>query len=164
MGGGLTVGNVTPAGVDFEGFYRAEHARAVRRVALIVGSVPAAEDIAHDALLQVYRRWSHLDAPGAYLRTVCLHAALRWLRHQRRESTQALLPDSVAAAPAAFVELAGQLQGLTPRQRAAIVLRYYDGLTEVQIAEALGCQPGSVGPLLSRARSHLRREWSDERS
>lgn len=160
LGGRFVVGDVEPAEVEFEGFYQAELARVVRRIALIVGSVPAAEDIAHDALLQVYRRWDRLDAPGAYLRTVTLNAAFRWLRLQRRETAHADLPDRAAVPATDFVELASQLGRLTPRQRAVIVLRYYDGLSEVQIAEALGCRPGSVGPLLSRARNHLRTEWS----
>lgn len=150
-----------PVAVEFEAFYGAELTGSVRRIALIVGSVPAAEDIVHDALVQVYRRWDHLDSPGAYLRTATLNGAFRWLGRQHREPAYADPPEAPAHVPSAFVEMVDQLAGLTPRQRAAVVLRYYVGLKEDEIAEVLSCRPGSVGPLLSRARAHLRREWAD---
>lgn len=151
-----------PTPASFDDFYRSELSRAVRRVALVVGSVPAAEDIVQDALIQIYRRWDQLEVPAAYLRTSTLHGALRWLSHQQREPAQAQLPDRASDGPPSFLELFDQLSDLSVRERAAVVFRYYDRMTEQEIADVLECRPGTVGPLLSRAREHLRKEWSGD--
>lgn len=144
-------------GGDFNGFYRARVERTVRQVALMTGSVHGAEDVTHDAMLEVFRRWDTLTNPGAYLYRVAANGAMAWSRRSRRAHSE-VLDRGVEAPSTAFVEVAELLGRLTARQRAAIVLRYYEDLTEAQIADALGCRPGTVGPLLARARATLRKE------
>ena len=160
VGSELVVPKEQHSADSFDAFYRAEHVRTVRRIALIVGSVAAAEDIVHDAMTEVFHRWSHVREPAAYLRRSTMHGAFRWLRRREREPAHGSVPDRPAVAEARVTDLDGVLGGLPDRQRAAVVLRYYDGLTEGQIAAELGCRPGSVGPMLTRARSTLRKEWT----
>ncbi len=144
----------------FDAFYRSELVRAVRRVALMVGSVPVAEDIVHDKMIELYSRWGSIERPGAYLRRSCVNAAARRSKLNWRNDQLADLPDREADHEATVHEFVDLLAPLTIRQRAVIVLRYYDGLTEAEIAETLRCRPGSVGPLLSRARTTLKKEWT----
>jgi RNA polymerase sigma factor (sigma-70 family) len=144
----------------FDAFYRKELRRSVRRIALIAGSVPAAEDIVHEAMAQVYRRWASVDDPAAYLHRSAVNGAFRWLRSTRRESPAPEQGAGGGSSSSEYFDLVDLLASLTARQRAAVVLRYYDGLTEREIARILGCRPGSVGPMLSRAHEVLRREFS----
>ena len=82
----------------------------------------------------------------------------------RRRRRERLLPDlpemAAAAAPDAFENepLWQALRALPQRQRAVIVLRYYEGLSEAEIADALGCRPGTVKSLAKRALDHLAKE------
>jgi RNA polymerase sigma-70 factor (ECF subfamily) len=85
---------------------------------------------------------------------------LAWLRRHHREVVTGEIPE-VRCEPAPFVDLRHALMRLSPKQRAVVVLHYYEGLGETEIAGVLGCRPGSIGPLLTRARRRLRREWSD---
>lgn len=144
----------------FDDFYRSEHARSARRMALITGSTAAAEDVVHEAMIEVYRRWSVLDRPGAYLHRCCVNGALRWLSQSGREAVDRSEDAAASGADQPLVEVLAQLDVLTPRQRTAIVLRYFEDLTEREIADAMRCRPGSVGPLLTRAKATLRKEWT----
>lgn len=140
----------------FAAFYHERLERTVRQVALMIGSVPAAEDITHDAMAEVLARWARLDNPAGYLYRCATNGGFKAMRKRGRDR------DHVAAHPVVvpeleFVEVADLLDRLPPKQRVAIVLRYYEDLTEAQIAEVMGCRPGSVGPLLTRAHAKLRK-------
>ena len=146
-----------PPPSTFAAFYTERHVATVRQVALMVGSVAVAEDIAHDAFVQLYHRWDIVENHGGYLYRCVSNAALRHLKLGQRQSAE--LVDRAAPTPAIeFVEVAEALGRLTDQQRIAVVLKYYGDLTEEQIAEAMGSRPGSVGPLLTRARAALREE------
>jgi RNA polymerase sigma factor (sigma-70 family) len=141
----------------FDRFYRRELAGQVRRAALIVGSDELANDVVHDAMLEVFRRWSELASPGAYLNRAVLngcHEAARKAAVHRRA-----LPRLLDRAPQSPGDgaLDDVLRALPFRQRAAVVLRYYDGLTTAEIAGALSCAPGSVGPWIDRALKKMRK-------
>lgn len=145
----------------FPAFYDARLERTVRQVALMVGSVAVAEDIAHDAMVQVFERWDRIDDPGAYLYRCASNGALRWLGQRSRRRAlddDAGSPRLTVVPDIEFVEMAEALARLSDRQRVAVVLRYYEDLSEAQIAAALDCRVGSVGPLLTRARAALREE------
>ncbi len=140
---------------SFAEFYEERHALTVRQVALMVGSVAAAEDIAHDAFVQLYHRWDIIENHGGYLYRCVSNAAMRHLRLGQRQGAE--LVDRAAPAPSIeFVEVAEALAALTDQQRVAVVLKYYGDLTDEQIADATGSRPGSIGPLLTRARAALR--------
>ena len=108
----------------------------------------------HDAFLAVHRRWGSIDTPGGYLRTTVVNVCRS---HQRRQSVRQRLPlRAVATATDAPDELTDAIRQLPERQRAAIVLRYYADLPEIEIAALLGCRVPAVKSLLHRALGSLR--------
>jgi RNA polymerase sigma factor (sigma-70 family) len=144
---------------SFADFYRAELAGQVRRAALLLGSEDEGNDIVHDAMIGVCRRWGELDNPGGYLNRAvlngCRDAGRRAATHRR------LLPRLVdhAPTPPADSDLVELLAALPFNQRASIVLRFYCGMSTAEIADELGCAPGSVGAWISRALEQLRRSY-----
>jgi len=103
-----------------------------------------------------------MAAPEAYLRRMVLNEVLNDRRRARRrhEVTSAVPPDlatpGIAEPEFGRDELWRAVSTLTPRQRAVLVLRYYEDLSEQQIAEALGCRPGTVKSQASAALATLR--------
>ncbi|MGB8860043.1 MAG: sigma factor, partial [Ilumatobacteraceae bacterium] len=83
---------------SFTDFYRAELDGQVRRAALLTGSIEQANDVAHDAFTEVFRRWDHLDQPGAYLNRVVLNRCrdLARTRSRRGRLTSRLIADDVS--------------------------------------------------------------------
>jgi RNA polymerase sigma factor (sigma-70 family) len=144
-------------GIAFGDFYRLELDAQVRRAVLLLGSNDIANDVVHDAFIAVYRRWNTLDEPGPYLHMTVLNGC-RGV-HRQRSRQRRFLPRFVDhAAPATVDEHLDDLLAALPfNQRAAVVLRFYGGLTTEEIARALGCAPGSVGPWINRALATLRK-------
>jgi RNA polymerase sigma factor (sigma-70 family) len=143
--------------VAFGDFYRIELDAQVRRAVLLLGSNDSANDVVHDAFIAVYRRWDSLDEPGPYLHMAVLNGC-RGI-HRQRSRQRRFLPRFVdRAAPASEDEhLDGLLAALPFNQRAAVVLRFYGGLTTEEIARELGCAAGSVGPWINRALGKMRK-------
>ena len=141
----------------FGDFYRRELDGQVRRAALLLGSDEMANDVVQDAFVAVYRRWNSLDDPGPYLNVAVLNGC-RGV-HRRRSRHERLMPRLLDRGPAPSVgeRLDDILADLPFNQRAAVVLRYYGGLTTDEIADALECAPGSVGPWIDRALAKLRK-------
>jgi RNA polymerase sigma-70 factor (sigma-E family) len=152
---------VDPGASDREEFTRWARARQphLLRVALLLsGDQARAEDLVQDALTQVALRWRRLrgSSPDAYARTVIYHGNVSWWRRRRRE---VLTADPVdLAAPGDPVErrlvVRRALAALTPKQRAVVVLRYFEDLSERDAAEVLGV---SVGTVKSQTHLALRR-------
>lgn len=142
----------------FERFYREAYADAVRLALLITGSRETAEEIAQDAFVSVHQRWSSIDRPAAYLRTTvvnaCRSAGRRQGRWERRRHLVATDDRHEDRQP----DLADVLLTLPLRQRAALVLRFWNGLSEAEIAEALDVRPGTVKSLVHRGLAALRQE------
>lgn len=142
---------------DFGGFYRSELDGQVRRAVLLLGSNDLANDVVHDAFIEVYRRWDTLAEPGPYLHVAVLNRC-RGI-HRQRSRQRRLLPrltDRDSSAPVGE-HLDDLLAELPFNQRAAVVLRFYVGLTTDEIAGVLGCAPGSVGPWINRALAKMRK-------
>lgn len=141
----------------FGDFYRLELDAQVRRAVLLLGSNDIANDVVHDAFIAVYCRWDTLDQPGPYLHTAVLNGC-RGI-HRQRSRQRRLLPRFVDRATPASVDehLDDLLAGLPFNQRAAVVLRFYGGLTTEEIARELGCAAGSVGPWINRALASMRK-------
>ena len=150
-------------GTDEETFRRwaAERQLALLRTAvLLVGDRHRAEDLVQEALTKVALRWRRLHDgnPEAYARQVIVRDNISWWRKHRHE----LVADPVAGADVADhaaatdrrLLLDAALGVLTPRQRAVVVLRYYDDLTERATADVLGV---SVGTVKSQTHLALRR-------
>lgn len=143
---------------SFADFYRFELDGQVRRAGLMLGSNAAANDVVHDAFLQVFRRWASIDQPGPYLNRAVLNGCREVGRRRSRDAR--LLPRLVDRNrdDPPQESLGDALATLSFNQRAAIVLRYYVGLSIDEIADALNCPPGTVGPWISRGLKRLRQE------
>ena len=142
---------------SFEEFYEREFATQVRRAFLLTRSNETANDVVHDAMLGVYKRWHTVENPGGYLnRSVingCRDAA-------RRSRTRRTLMSRIRPAADEFNQgeiLDDVLASLPFNHRAAVVLRFYGGWTAEEIADALDCSPNSIGPWISRALTTMKR-------
>lgn len=142
---------------SFDELYEDEYVGLVQLAHLLTGSNEAGEDIVQEAFAVALRCWDTLDNPGGYIRTSVMNAA-RSLH--RRRGVERRLGHRVAQRPdvdpASQGELWDALLALPFRQRAALVLRFYEDRTTEEIAEALGCRPGTARSLLSRGVAALR--------
>ncbi|BEP13963.1 SigE family RNA polymerase sigma factor [Acidothermaceae bacterium B102] len=144
----------------------ASRSRALTRTAwLLTGDWFAAEDLVQTSLAKTWPRWERLvqdGAPELYVRRVMINTyATWWRRRWRHEVATQDLPDAVDRDDVyAQVDLrsvlSAALAGLPNRQRATIVLRFMDDLTEAQTAEVLGCSIGTVKSQTAKALTHLR--------
>lgn len=146
-----------PAG--FDELYRDERPAMLRLAYLITRSAAIAEEITHDAFLTVLERWHTLDAPGGYLRTTVVRAAVRSRRRHAREGeiAAALTPVPTPTGPA-LDEMWEALGALPPNQRAALALRFYEDWSHEQIAAALHCSVANARSLTHRGLVALRKD------
>ena len=153
--------------------YRERRLPLVRLAVLMVDDLPTAEDVVQDVFTRLYRRYgTGLDAvadPNAYLVSAVMNAARSALR--RRRIARAYLPPRPEPAPAAEEEAllgAGDrevfraLGRLTTRQRQVIVLRYWSGLSEQEIAGTLRISTGTVKSTAHRALTLLRAQLGEK--
>ena len=145
---------------DFTAFYRAEHEGQVRRAALMLGSGEAAHDVVHEAMASMYKRWSTIDKPGSYLNRAVLNGCRAVVRGRVADRRMQLRLRPVDDNPSPDDVLFDVLARLPFNQRAAVVMRYFAGMTEHEIADALDARPGSIGPWIHRALATMRRELS----
>lgn len=152
-----------PTTEDFADFYRREYEHAVRLAWLLTGSKAAAEDVVQNAMAEVYRARSRIDSPEAYLRRSVVNRGRSWRRDERRQRDRSTMLARQTGEPVLVgsdAELLDAVRRLPYRQRVVIVARYWGGWSEAEIARTLGCQPGTVKSLASRALDRLRREVS----
>ena len=142
---------------DFSEFVAARSGALLRTAYLLTGSHQDAEDLVQTALVKVVPMWAGLRDHEPYVRRVMVHESVsRWRRRRWRETSTERLPDLAAEDRDidSRLVLRRALAELAPRQRAVIVLRYFDDLTEAQTADALGI---AVGTVKSQARDALAR-------
>lgn len=145
-------------GADFDQFYRDQFDRIARLAFVIVGDQCLAEELAQEALSRVQPGFDRLRAPVAYTRTVLMNLVKKHRgREARRRAAEAASGSLDAVSPEA-AELLDVIDALPWRQKAVIVLRYFEDLSEADIAAALGCRPGTVKSLSARALDRLRKE------
>jgi RNA polymerase sigma-70 factor (sigma-E family) len=142
---------------DFSEFYRQSFPGAVRLAALLTQDARVGEDLAQEAFARVFPKWSRIENPSAYLRAAVVNACRSWQSRRVTERAKLPLVATSGSTELAFDVLADAVAALPYRQRAALVLRYYEGLSEAEIAAALGCRPGTVKSLTSRALDALRK-------
>ena len=145
----------------FTRFFDLEFPGQLRRAVFLLRDREAAEDVVHDAFSQVWRRWDTITEPGPYLGRCVLngcraHANARRRRFHARRTNPGLDPDGTA--DPVFIELHDVLMSLPFNQRCAVVLRFYAGMSNEEIADAMGCPIGSVGPWIQRAKQRLLEE------
>jgi RNA polymerase sigma factor (sigma-70 family) len=143
----------------FEGFYRMEYPGMVQLAWLLTHSPGASEDLTQDAFAAVYRRFDDLDRPVQYLRAALVYRCKSWHRDElfrrrrlerlREEQCEMSLPDP---------HLMRAVKKLPYRQQVVLFARYWADWPEAEIADVLGCRPGTVKSLASRALARLREE------
>ena len=147
---------------------------AVRLAYLLTGDRALAEDLVQDAFVKLAGRLVHLRDPGAfeaYLQRTVVNLSRSYFRRRKverayveRERGQ-IGARTAAASDASIGErdaLWRAMRGLSQRQRAAIVLRFYEDLPEQRVAELLRCRPGTVKSLVSRGLQTMRDEMRGE--
>ena len=142
----------------FEQFVVARRTALLRTAYLLTGSHPDAEDLVQATLVRCVPKWKKIaHRPEPYVRQVLARESVsRWRSRRWREQHVAVVPEQVAAATDVDERLALRraLMSLAPRQRAVIVFRYYEDLTEQQTADQLGI---AIGTVKSQARDGLAR-------
>lgn len=155
----------------FAEFVAARSTALHRAAYLMVGDVGLAQDLVQEALTKTYVAWPRLRDPRnaeAYTRKAITTTAITWFRRKgwTAERATGVLPetgvDGHADQAAVRVSLMDALAQLPPRQRAVIVLRFYEDLTEAQTAAALGCAVGTVKSQGSAGLGKLRALMGDE--
>lgn len=148
------------------------HAPAAERLAyLLTGDPELAEDLVQEAFVKVAGRFADIREPQAfeaYLRRTVVNLTHMHFRRRRLERAylerEARRPPATSELPdvATREDLKEALLALPERQRAAVVLRFYEDMSETQIAEVLRCRPGTVKSLLARGVEGLRRRSAEE--
>jgi RNA polymerase sigma-70 factor (sigma-E family) len=155
---------------EFERFVAGQADELLRVGYLLVGDLAEAEDLVQECFLRVARRWPRvrgMDHPGAYARRILVNLALDGSKRRSRWRDELASRDGqrpegyageVAASDAGVAnsELTAALAALPPRQRAVLVLRYFEDLSEAQVAVVLDCSVGTVKSTASRALARLR--------
>jgi RNA polymerase sigma-70 factor (sigma-E family) len=134
----------------------------VRYATLLAGSQALGEDLVQDVLIRLYPRWGSLLDPHPYVRKCVTNEFLSW---RRRWSTRYIhaVPDEILTQhtedpwdDGPDPDLWRRLQSLPRQQRAAVVLRYYEGFDDAEIADVLSCKPATVRGHISRGLAALR--------
>jgi RNA polymerase sigma factor (sigma-70 family) len=147
---------VEVAATTFDDLFRSRYEPMVRVAFLLVGSRAEAEDVVQDAFARIELRWARLDNAEGYLHRCVVNRSYDVLRRRRLEQRFRFLHRDDTATELGADELADALASLAPKRRAAVVLRYYAGLPEREIAEVLRVRPGTVKSMLHRALAQLR--------
>jgi len=155
--------------VDFDAFFAEAYPSVVRALGFALGDQGAAEDAAQEAFAKAYRRWSSVsqaERPAAWVYVVAVRDARRRLsrleRLSRRVAAQPGREDEAGPDVAGDADMVAAVAALPPRQRLAVVLRYWADLDEAAMAEAMGCARGTVKATLSAALTKLRVAQQDE--
>ncbi|GAA4899239.1 SigE family RNA polymerase sigma factor [Stackebrandtia albiflava] len=147
---------------EFSAFVSAHSPSLLRAAFLLTGDQHLAEDLVQDALARTYRAWNRLDRAGnaaAYTRKVMYHLQVSWWRRRKvAETLTDAVPHRAARGRDVALEVTMHhaLLKLTPAQRAAIVLRFFEDRTEVETARILGCSQSTVKTRTRRGLEKLR--------
>ncbi|MGH9116714.1 MAG: RNA polymerase sigma factor [Acidimicrobiales bacterium] len=149
----------------FDAVYRRNRDPLLRLARLLTGSEALAEDVVHDAFLGLSRNWERVENPGGYLRTSVVNLTRTAHRRstrdrEKRERAERVGRYQVVTNQPELDETWDVLRRLPDRQRAAIVLRFYEDLPEAEIARLLRCRPGTVKSLIHRGLARVREVMS----
>ncbi|MEU9733369.1 SigE family RNA polymerase sigma factor [Streptomyces sp. NPDC048002] len=155
---------------EFDGFVAARWSGLLHLARLLTGGDRhRAEDLLQESLVKLWFVWTKVgdEAPEAYVRQIMARAAARsarrrwWGERPVEEVPEVATAGDVSAAVAERSRLEAALARLSPKQRAAVVLRYYQDLPDRQVAEVLGCPVGTARSHASRGVARLRELLSD---
>lgn len=151
-------------GDDFAAFVAARGPRLLRMAWLLTGDAHLAEDLLQTVLAKVWPKWCKIaeDHPEAYVRKALIHTHASWWRRRwRGEVPHGEVPDLAASFDAyegvdLEQSLSAAIRRLPVRQRAVVVLRYFEDLSVEDTAATLGCAPGTVKSQSAKALRTLR--------
>jgi RNA polymerase sigma-70 factor (sigma-E family) len=149
---------------DYVAFVESTWEHYLRLARLLTGDRHRAEELLQDSLITLYGHWRRVSArgdPHAYLRRMLINGNVSWWRRRRREHLVADVPertDPRTAEPHQHDDLQQALRRLPPQQRAVVVLRHYEDLSEKTVAATLGCSIGTVKSQNARAMARLRQD------
>lgn len=150
---------------DFDDFVRGRGSALLRFAYLLCGDRHRSQDLVQEALVRCHQRWRRIErlaGPEAYVRKVILRQFLSWRRKRSSDEVSFdMVPDrgsgtDFASSLAEQAAMSEVLASLPRRQRAVLVLRYYEDLPDQAIAELLGCAPSTVRVHVTRALAALR--------
>jgi RNA polymerase sigma-70 factor (sigma-E family) len=149
---------------DFREFVRSRRRALLRSAYLLTGNLADAEDLVQSALAKTFQAWNRIEdrkALDGYVRRAIVNTHISWWRRRRvDEYPTDEIPDKPVADSSDSSELHDTLQRaidrLPQRMRAAVVLRYFEDMSEAEVAEVLGVSPGTVKSTVSRAVAKLR--------
>lgn len=154
---------------EFEAYVRARTPALLRAAYLLTGDQYLAEDLVNDALIRTHLAWHRIreGSPEAYTRKIMYHLQISWWRRRRRspERLTDVLPEPRGSTFSPVDEQARVVTRLTlqdallrlgARQRAVLVLRYFEDLTETEVADLLGVTVGTVKSQSAKALARLR--------
>jgi RNA polymerase sigma-70 factor (sigma-E family) len=156
--------------MSFEEFVAARLRTLLQYAVALTGNRELAQDVVQEALARAYLRWrriSRMDRPELYVRRMITNEFLS-IRRRKRFTMVGLIPGlHDRAAPdtdqanvlADRDDMSARLATLSRRHRAVLVLRYYEDLSDTEIAEVLNCAPGTVRAHASRAIARLRDDY-----
>jgi RNA polymerase sigma-70 factor (sigma-E family) len=156
---------------NFDEFFAESWHRVLRATFGVTRDAQRAEDAAQSAFAKAYASWSRVsraEDPLAYVRRMAFNEVLSQgrLAFRHREIPAAVVPDrqvdGADAAAGLRLDVWNAIGSLPMRQRAVVVLRYYDDLSEMQIADVLGVRPGTVKSQASAALTKLRSLLDDQ--
>jgi RNA polymerase sigma-70 factor (sigma-E family) len=150
----------------FEAFVNESGDALLRSATLLTSDRHAAEDLYQETLHRLFMHWSRVDNPGGFCRRVMHNLVIDLARARQRRPRELELYDNYdgtdpqSSDPASAAELRpavlAALDTLTVHQRAVVVLRYFEDLSQEEVAELLGVSPGTVKSTASRAVAQLR--------
>ena len=143
------------SGTEFGQFYADHYVALVRLATVLSGSADVAPDLVQDCFVGLHRHWITVRDPLPYVRRSVVHACAS--HHRRAARVRGLHPPVPGNSELGADELEDAVAKLPPRQRAAVVLRYYGDLSDADIARALRCRPATVRSLVHRALADLRK-------
>ncbi len=155
--------------MTFDEFTRTHLPALLRFAKVLCVDRGTAEDVLQEVLLRVYARWdavAELDQPETYVRRMIVNEYLSWRRKWSRVTPSAAIRDEPgepdrAAQLVDRAQLVAEIAKLPRRQRAVVVMRYFGGISDAEIAADLGCSQGTVRSHLSRALAALRVQIKD---
>lgn len=143
---------------EFVQLYRSQYAPMVRLAYLLTGSRSLAEELVQDAFLRVRPHLDRVHGLEGYLRTTVVNSCANQRRRAALERRYSQSPEFAPQEMADPTDEVGDVLARLPcRQRSVLVMRYYLGLSELEIARELGCRPGTVKSLAHRGLLEMRR-------
>jgi RNA polymerase sigma-70 factor (ECF subfamily) len=150
---------------SFEAWYVVEHPRLVAAMTIAAANPDVGREVAAEAFARAYERWDRvalMEAPAAWTYRVAVNLLKRrWRRAAVDEAYARRLPALPVAEADTSVEVWTLVASLAPRARTIVALRYLGGMTEREVAAAVGVAPGTVAATLHKARARLAEMLAD---